>query len=221
MLISPKMVKGDLFLCLPCSKCCPQYCNGSWWERMAVVTSISPWVKSVCPGDALKTTLMAHWAETSCGKTWLPGKINETTSEKCFQAFCQDLDGSINTEFSSESCCHTVCPPPSGWPQLHWAGTLLGRKAVPFPHPVRSPLGQAGCWVWRSLCEVDICLMGPGLWPPVRFTQATIQLPGGDGSELLCKSNMACSILVVGNQGSLHPAHVPAKAVLPRAKVLF
>lgn len=34
--------------------------------------------------------------------------------------------------------------------------------------------------------------MGTGLGPPVHFTQATIQLPDGGGSELFCKSNMAC-----------------------------
>lgn len=34
--------------------------------------------------------------------------------------------------------------------------------------------------------------MGTGLRPPVHFTQATIQLPDGGGSELVCKSNMAC-----------------------------
>lgn len=53
--------------------------------------------------------------------------------------------------------------------------------------------------------------MGPGLSPPVYFTQATIQLPGGDGAELFCKSNMACSTRAVGNRWVPPPSPCPCK----------
>lgn len=58
--------------------------------------------------------------------------------------------------------------------------------------------------------------------PPVHFTQATIQLLDGDGSQLFGKTHMGC--VPTGGEtlmGILHQAYIPKNEVLSRARAFL